>query len=667
LRNAFAAWSAQNRGRFGEPPPGAALLIFWVELHAFARQHGFMNRLILLVLSLFVWGSGLKVSAQGAAFNYQGRLNAAGAPANGSYDLRFAVYDAVTNGNRVSLSLTNAAVAVTNGLFNVTLDFGAGLFAGTNFWLDIAVRGSGETNFTALVPRQPILPVPYAIFANTASNVIGSVSATQLTGTLPSAQLAGTYSGQVNFANAGNDFSGTFTGNGAALTGLNASQLTSGTVADARLTPNVALLDHNQTFTGVNAFTNRGNSFIGNFFGNGNVGWIPVSGTVTQAMPNAGYILLNANLTTLTLPATAALLPGDVVRVAGAGSGGWLVAENAGQSIVGNLASYRSSFLQAGNVGSDWRRLTSSSDGSRMYAAGNFSGGIYYSTDAGHSWNPTGITGSGWFSVACSADGNKVFAAPNGGIIQSSTNGGLTWANFSGSANWNAVACSADGNTVIAGASSGALALTGSGVTSPANGNWTAVACSGDGSKLAAAISSTVYTSTNGGVSWRSSSLPGSCSALAAAASGLKLVATYSGGVATSTNFGLNWTTTNPSTSTAWSCLAASSDCTRLVAGVNNGRLYASANFGAAWTSLSTTNQYWSGACLSADGTKFAAAVSTVGGAPGGIYFSSVNAQPNTVSTNSTIGGSQGSAVELLHVGNGQFMPVSSSGALWAN
>ena len=625
-----------------------------------------MNRCIYFILSLLVLGGALKLSAQGTAFSYQGRLNAAGAPATGSYDLRFALYDAVTNGNRVSLLLTNSAVGVTNGLFNTTLDFGT-VFGGADYWLDIAVRGDGETNFTALTPRQPILPVPYAVFANTASNVTGTVAATQLTGTLPSAQLAGTYSGQVNFANAGNNLSGTFTGNGAALTGLNASQLTSGTVADARLTPNVALLDHDQTFTGVNIFTNRGNSFIGNFFGNGNVGWIPVGGTVTQAMPNAGYILLNADLTTLTLPPTAALLPGDVVRVAGAGGGGWQVVENPGQSIIGNLSSYGSSLLEAGNAASDWRRLASSADGLRMYAAGNFSGGIYYSGDAGHTWNATGIKGSAWFSVACSADGNKVFAAPSGGNIQSSTNGGLTWTSFSNSANWNAVACSADGNTVIAGASSGALALTGSGVTSPSSGNWTAVACSGDGSKLAAAISSTVYTSTNGGVSWRSSSLPGSCSALAAAASGLRLVATYAGGIATSTNFGSNWATTNPSTSTAWSCLAASSDCTRLVAGVNNGRLYASANFGVSWTSLGASSQYWSGAAMSADGTKFAAAVNTVGSVTGGIYFSSANAQPNTVSTNSTIGGSQGSAVELLHIGNGQFMPVSSSGALWAN
>lgn len=59
--------------------------------------------------------------------------------------------------------------------------------------------------------------------------------------------------------------------------------------------------------------------------------WNAVSGT-TQAMAvNNGYIPNNVALTTLTLPATAAV--GDVVRVAGKGSGLWTIAQNAGQTI----------------------------------------------------------------------------------------------------------------------------------------------------------------------------------------------------------------------------------------------------------------------------------------------------------------------------------------------
>ena len=654
------------------------LTCFRIEFIFPVHQYAGVNRRIFsIILSLFVCGGALNLFAQGTAFNYQGRLNVAGSPANGSYDLRFAVYDAVTNGNLASVWLTNAAVVVSNGLFSATLNFGNGIFTGTNYWLDIAVRPTGETNFIALWPRQPVLPVPYAIFATTASNVLGTVSAAQLTGTVPSSQISGTYANPVSFSSSGNTFWGTFSGSGPTLSNLNASQLTSGTVADARLTTNVALLNASQTFSGsnlftgtnnfygVNTFTNRGNSFVGSFFGNGLVGWISVGGTATQAMANAGYLLLNPGLTTVTLPATGSLLVGDIVRISGAGAGGWLVALNSGQSILGNFASYRNGFLQSSLNGGDWRRLASSADGTRMYAGGSLSGGVYSSSDSGHTWNPTGITGSGWFSVACSADGSIVFAAPNGGSsqIQKSSNGGVTWAPIGSAANWMAIACSADGSKVIAAPVSGSLALsTGS---SPASGSWTAVACSGDGTNLAAALGTMIYASTNAGYNWINTSLPNKCSALAAATAGLKLVAAYNGGIATSTNFGANWTTTSAGSAT-WNCLAGSSDCTRLVAGVSNGLFYASANFGATWTSLSTTNQIWSGAGISADGSKFAATVSSAGSTPGNIFYSGISPQPNTITTN-PICGSQGAAVELQYLGSGKFMPVSSAGLIWAN
>ena len=71
------------------------------------------------------------------------------------------------------------------------------------------------------------------------------------------------------------------------------------------------------TLTGVNTFTNLGNSFIGSFFGNGLVGWIVVSGTSTQAMSDAGYLLTNSQLTTITLPPSPNME--DIVRISGAG------------------------------------------------------------------------------------------------------------------------------------------------------------------------------------------------------------------------------------------------------------------------------------------------------------------------------------------------------------
>ena len=77
-------------------------------------------------------------------------LNAAGVAASGVYDLGFAVYDAATNGNAVSRTLTNSATTVTNGLFCVTLDFGPGVFGGSQRWLELEVRTNGASEFSVL-------------------------------------------------------------------------------------------------------------------------------------------------------------------------------------------------------------------------------------------------------------------------------------------------------------------------------------------------------------------------------------------------------------------------------------------------------------------------------------------------------------------------------------
>ncbi len=187
----------------------------------------------LSALCLLTSALGLPAFAQGTAFTYQGRLNDGTGPANGTYQLRFALFDALTVGNQVGSPLTNAPVNVSNGLFTVALDFGAN-FPGANRWLEIGVRTNGGGAFTSLIPRQPITATPYAI---TAGNLSGALSGTS---------LSGTYSSPVTLNNVANNFAGS----GANLTALNASQLTSGTVSDARLSANVALRAGGNAFTG---------------------------------------------------------------------------------------------------------------------------------------------------------------------------------------------------------------------------------------------------------------------------------------------------------------------------------------------------------------------------------------------------------------------------------
>src|SRR5882672_3459844 len=130
------------------------------------------NNLLICCVVLITWSGGLsRALAQGTTFTYQGRLNDGANAASGIYDLRFTIYDAVAASNVVAGPQTNSAVSVSNGLFTVALDFGA-VFNGAARWLEIGVRpGGSASDFTALAPRQPVSPTPYAMFATTAGTV----------------------------------------------------------------------------------------------------------------------------------------------------------------------------------------------------------------------------------------------------------------------------------------------------------------------------------------------------------------------------------------------------------------------------------------------------------------------------------------------------------------
>lgn len=65
--------------------------------------------------------------------------------------------------------------------------------------------------------------------------------------------------------------------------------------------------------------------------GGGMLQWTEVTGTSANMAVNNGYIANNAGLVTLTLPVTAVI--GDIIRVTGKGTGGWSIAQNAGQTI----------------------------------------------------------------------------------------------------------------------------------------------------------------------------------------------------------------------------------------------------------------------------------------------------------------------------------------------
>src|SRR5205823_4486294 len=95
-----------------------------------------------------------------------------------------------------------------------------------------------------------------------ATDVSGTLADARLTANVPLLNGNQTFSssnifnGVSLFPNANNSFVGTFSGNGANLATLNAANISSGTLADARLSANVPLL----------SISNR---FVGSFIGNG--------------------------------------------------------------------------------------------------------------------------------------------------------------------------------------------------------------------------------------------------------------------------------------------------------------------------------------------------------------------------------------------------------------
>jgi len=497
-----------------------------------------------------------------------------------------------------------------------------------------------------------------------------------------------------------NSFNGAFSGNGVNLTNLDGSQITIGTVADARLSSNVPLLNTNQVFTGsnvfrgpglftgtnffagVNLFTNRGNSFVGSFFGNGLVGWLPTNGTAVQAEVDHGYLLTGTQLTTVTLPPS----PGvdDIVRISGAGAGGWKVAQNAGQAIFGNFSGFSSSSWTVSSAPNNlaWYGIASSADGTRMVAVFS-AGGVYTSTDSGRTWGVADSTSRQWRSVASSADGSKLAGVVNNSFVFTSTNAGGTWVQrttgLPGSGSpWSSIASSADGTKLVAVANGGGIytstdsgntwAQRTSGLPGGGVAAWTSVASSSDGTKLAVAGGGAIYVSSSSGASWSGTS-GGFGTSVASSADGTKLVGVVNGGgIYTSTDSGGSWThqTTGLPASPAWTSVASSADGGKLAATVSGGGIYTSLNWGASWTQqLGEPNASWYAITSSGDGNKLAAAINST--ISGGIY--TMQASSQTVTTAGTTGGltgGQGTAVELQYIGNNLFMPVSSAGNLWA-
>ena len=202
-------------------------------------KHSPLAKTLLALACLFRPGC---LPAHAEVFTYQGLLVDSGGAANGTYDLRFILFDAAAAGNQIGNVLTNSQAAVSNGLFVAALDFGANVFNGATDWLEIAVRlSSSAGDFTTLSPRQAITPAPWALFASAAnaSGIQGVLPDASLSPNIPRLDSNAVFTGAVVFTNPAS----TFAGNGSGLTDLSGAALQPGTVnSNALDVPTQALL-----------------------------------------------------------------------------------------------------------------------------------------------------------------------------------------------------------------------------------------------------------------------------------------------------------------------------------------------------------------------------------------------------------------------------------------
>lgn len=132
--------------------------------------------LLIFVFALTLTWVGA-VQGQTSSFTYQGSLNDGAAPANGTYQMQFALFDAATDGVQQGSTITNNSVSVVNGVFAVQLDFTPTPFgSGGNRWLEISVKRPADAGFTTLSPRQPITSSPFSV-RTLSANATDSLSA----------------------------------------------------------------------------------------------------------------------------------------------------------------------------------------------------------------------------------------------------------------------------------------------------------------------------------------------------------------------------------------------------------------------------------------------------------------------------------------------------------
>lgn len=578
-------------------------------------------RFVLLVTMLSA--SSHFVHAQTNAFTYQGSLKTGGSPVSGLYDFEFDICDAPVGGT-VLATVARTGVSVTNGIFTVNLTGSPTVFSGATRYLEIRVKSSSGSLFDTLAPRQLITSSPYALKSFNATN----------------ADFAANAQNSLNATNAAN-----------ATDSVNAQFATSAGFASSANSANTAATATTAT-TALNS-NNLGGLAADQYY---RFKWNVSSAAEIVASPNQGYIINQTGESTLFFPTSPTV--GDVFRVAMAGTGSFFVRLLPGQTIVRGDADQNALWVPVENS-RNWYSVASSDDGTKLAAVVQ-GGRIYTSADSGKTWVPHEADRS-WSAIASSADGRSLVATVGTstgatGQIYTSINGGDSWTPNESDRQWMSVASSADGKKLIACAYNGQIyRSTDSGQTwTPRETarTWVSVASSADGTRLVAAARQ-IYISTDSGATWTpTSALSNTWSRVSLSADGTTLSAVQTSGfIYVSTDLGVTFTQREVALGRQdWTSITSSADGTKLAAVVENGQIDISTDSGENWTRQESSRP-WKSIASSADGSHLIAVT-----AGGQIYLN----QRSVASGGAT--GRSLSSVELVYIGSGKFLLLSSKG-----
>ena len=305
-------------------------------------------------------------------------------------------------------------------------DVNTGLYSSGTGTLNVTTAGTLAATFSSSGNFTAVGSVTATSFSGVGTSLT-ALNATQLTtGTIPDARISGSYTGLTNLTGSGTFTAGSFSGSGASLTALNATQLTTGTVPDARISG---------AYTGITSLTLPGST----------------SGTV-QVIPAA----VAGTGTVLTLPATT----GTVITTGDSGTvTSTMIADgtivnadiNASAAIADTKLATISTAGKVLNSATTATNLNTASAIVARDASGNFAAGIITATT---------FSGSGASLTSLNASNLSSGTVPDArisgaytGITNLTASGTITATTFSGALSGNATtATRLAANTTINGA-----------------------------------------------------------------------------------------------------------------------------------------------------------------------------------------------------------------------